>query len=1163
MAQYLLATAQLLQNSGDCVAGDVLGVFWDSVAETILVKKNGVETVVAAGLDQLNTSYRYINGVSSYDSSYAIAAYSFCDGTDLMWFRALKSFASYPYFALQTTTDSPVCDSGGGAVCNIQFRGEPIVVHSSSISGGNGSITVSAITDNGLAKYSLSDVVYSACQSSGFFDNLSPGTYTVYAKDFNQCTATITITILYKPDYNEHYRFTWNDIHNQRTSRVRLYERDYVGDVVEITKYAAETFTVKKPKQEDAFNDKFFPLHPTSAILSLLSQVDYQYLPLFTQDNKRFLAVYEVDEGAGFAPQGSWFIVPSVFQESFTAAPYYSNFQLSDNLRSLQTTDFSDINGNLLNGSLKLIEVLAFILKRTGLELGIRSGINIFEENHDTGAADDPLDQTYIDVACYRDDTEPFSCWDVMEAILKPFGARLFQDENVWKIEEVDRAQDGYNYRLFDASGAYVSNGSVDPVIDIVPSGGIGPSFSKRDQNLEIIPAYGKIKITALLNYTGAIVAGGFEKNDLLNPDSEVFEQSSGVFASEEGFKDWTLRLNGTEGVSFGRAQLDKRSAGAFYYNDSSWAGNLRESYIESAVKNYQYGPGDTLRLSFDHSSLSSSENYQFMVVRFALNIGGYYLQEDLSWALSEHIFRAYPNPSGAAVDTIEVRRTTRGADRLFNRETIRERSVRKHSPTSGPSFQQFDLSAKAPDTDVVVDSTIQLRIYFYASKFYDFGLPPFNGAGSADGLEDLKDFPTAGLNYDYMLDIRREVAFFSSIILRVFYSLRVSLQLFSSDDDMDIVRPDDYNASTNPKQWFLLGTIIENPDRQSNNAHANKFYLDNVNIDSLPNGQQPPTEKVLEHEISKYINEDFEVDLFNFDLPTDISNGKNIYNNYFRLSDGTPTSKWTRSGETELKSLQEILLSTLASNYSAPTFRLTGSFVNKFGRVKIGDYLRLTKSGSDISLLNPEFDFSLANWEQDGSGEAFIWTSDNGGSAEVSLTGSQNSDKIFQAVNHSGGFIEITVNIHAVPSVGNTREDNLYVLFYSGNSIIHQERLKTFIVGESEGDYEISHKAFIPSVWDRIGFFFKRVTGSGECTYQVVDFTPDGVDIVDVFQIADYSMTEVQNMYFFELLQISKPYLSMEGIDTGGTGQLQTAALLLEDGGYLLQEDGGKILLE
>jgi hypothetical protein len=1142
-------------------ADDAIYVYWDDVLEQILVKKNNVAYTGGGDIGNRGENYNFNYGISSYENDrFAIAVYSFCDGADLNWFRMDMIAPVFPYFARVVTVDSPVCIPGG-PVCDIIFSGPAQITHATNLTGNNGEITVSAISSNGTVKYGLTDFDYATeGQLSGTLDGLAPATYTVYAKDANGCTAINTITILYRPAYGEHYQVPWDDVHENRDARVRIYEREYLGDVVELPKSGGEVFKRRKPKQEAAFNDKFFPVHPTTAQLNLLSRVDLQFLPLFTQDPKRYLCVLEYNDGAGWVADGSWFIAPSLFNEKYAAPPYYSSFELTDNVKFLQETPFTDINGNLLNGVLKLIEVISFVLKRTGLDLNIRSGLNIFEENHNTGASDDPLDQTYIDIACYREDIEPFSCWDVLSEILKPFGARVFQDENMWIIEEVDRAQDGYAYRIFDPSGNYVSNGTVDPVKDIVPSGQVGPSFAGGGHNLEIIPAYGKITITSKLNYTGAMVAGGFEKSDLINPDSETFLDSSGVFTSEEGFKDWSLRMIDIDGVSFGRIQDDNRSVGAFFYNHSlnSYGGNLRDAYIESAEKPFQYGSDDLLRIAFEHSSPAPAE-FEFMVIRAAIKLGTQYLQEDLSWHTDEHILRIYAKPGTSGVQA-PVRRQSRSGENAPLDE------LRSSPSKNTTALQKFEVTAPLPSTSVDVDTTIQMRIYFYAPLFYDYGSPATSEVPSTgtDGKTDLKALDTVGIDFNYSVDVRRHRGFGLFVgYERHFLILRVD---DSSEDDPRIIRPDDFHATDNPKIWYLVKSIIENATTASNGRGKTvKFLIDNVSVDSLPNGQEPPEEKVIEYQISKYINEDLAIELYNGDLP-EISNGKNIYNNYFRLSDGTPTAVWARSGVTEQNTIQGILLNVLASNHSAPTIRLYGGFVHKFGRIKIGDYLRLTRDGSNLVLLNTGFETNLNSWTQAGAGEAFVWSADNSGSAQVSLSGAEDSQKISQAVSHLGGFIEIVTNIQAVPASGNTREDNLYVIFYSGGAIIHQERLKTFAVGETTGDHVITHKAFIPSSWDRIGFLFKNITGDGDCVYNVGDFSADGVDILDVFQIADYESMDKSNLYQLELIQISKPYLSLAGIDTGGTGQTDNTGvgLLLEDGsGFILNETGDNILLE
>lgn len=1129
MAQYHLFSVLVHTppSSSDLIANDVVDMFWDDSTSAIVVKKNNVVWTGSAGgyFGDLNTNY-YLSRATSFEGEYAVSSYSYCSGADLKWFRMVLSFAAYPYAEQQTTVNSPVCATGGGVVCDITFSGAPTITHATDLTTG-GSITVTATSSNGVVRYGLRNSEYSAMtNTSGTFTGIPPGNWTVYAKDANDCTAILNFKILFKPTEAEHYRFSWISVATgqgeEYDARVRIYEREYVGDLVEIDRGEESPFRLLKPKSAGHINDKMYPIHPTSAVLSLYSQKDYQFLPLFTQDNKKYRVVYEVDEGSGYSEVWQGFIIPAVYRENFVSVPYSVEVEIVDNLKRLEQETFTDDEGNLLHGSMKLIKVISLILKKTGLSLKIRSGINIFETNHTKAATDDPLDQTYIDVACYREGAEPFDCWRVLESILRPFGARIYQCDNQWQIEEIDRATATYAYRVFTADGVYESNSTFNPIVDVKAS-----SYTDRaammdeDHSLEVIPAYGKIDITSKLNYIGSIVAGGFEKEDLLSPESETFSVGQGIFRSEEGFRGWTLRLNGTSGVSFGRVVIGRRgdssrtgltgeddlsrSVGAFYYDANSWSGNLRNAYIESDEKPYQYGPGDELNLHFQYSTPAKPE-YPFMVLRMVIKLGSNYLQNDLSWAANENVFRAYP-------------------------------------PVTN-SLQTFELGVSLPTTSVLVDTTVQVRIYFYASEFYDYGLPPNsnNPADGTDGIADLKSMATLNVDYDYNVDFRiHETVGSVTNYLRAFAELAYSTA--AEDIPNGIIRPNDFNATTNPKIFRSVGkSVLENNPSGASLRRGidRKFYIDNVALDPLINGQPPPTEDIISLNISKYINESLEVELYNFDLP-DITNGKNMYNNYFRLSSGTPTALWARSGISESLTLQQILLRVLGANHSAPTFRLTGSFVNEFSRIGINNYIRITKPGSRLSATNTEFTSDLSGWSQSSlplTG-TWAWTASNSGSAAVTMSGSDDSKKIYQEIYHSGGYIEISVTLKAIPTLSsNDAEDVLWVLMYNGSQIVHAEKMVSFPAITSTSDYDFKYTAFAPGEITRLGFFIKRVTGTGEVTYQVSKFSPAGTDIQEVYQIADYASEERFNTYTFELMQQSKSYISLGAIDTGGNNQ-------------------------
>ena len=130
------------------------------------------------------------------------------------------------------------------------------------------------------------------------------------------------------------------------------------------------------------------------------------------------------------------------------------------------------------------------------------------------------------------------------------------------------------------------------------------------------------------------------------------------------------------------------------------------------------------------------------------------------------------------------------------------------------------------------------------------------------------------------------------------------------------IIRPNDYATSTNEKVWRLtnvisLGSLVN---------QLNSILIDNVTVQFLPNGEEPP--ETIDDVLSQNQKNTniLDVEVLHADIQ-DINNAALITKNYFTLSDGTATETWLDDGVTQ--PLIEHLKDDYALQYNSHLKRL------------------------------------------------------------------------------------------------------------------------------------------------------------------------------------------------------------------------------------------------
>lgn len=283
------------------VANDVVKVFYDTATNAFSLTKNGAALGTGPTLTEptftrysrigppeitVNYSVSPIDDSGNVDLSRPDVQY--CDGTTLVQFAFAKPF---PYGSRIDNLNHSSCSISN--VCDIAFIGTPQIVRPSDLGTPDGSIQVNASSSLGAVRFALSDIAYvDMTNTSGLFTSLAAGTYTVYARDINGCRAVVTVNLISLNNYFVRWRHEYYDLKGYRTV-TDILQLDYAGSIVDIVG-TEEPFILRLRGEGKSLFDSILS---TEATLNLLSETNYQYLDLFTQNEREFLIKHSKDTG--------------------------------------------------------------------------------------------------------------------------------------------------------------------------------------------------------------------------------------------------------------------------------------------------------------------------------------------------------------------------------------------------------------------------------------------------------------------------------------------------------------------------------------------------------------------------------------------------------------------------------------------------------------------------------------------------------------------------------------------------------------------------------------------------------------------------------------------------------------------------------------------------
>jgi hypothetical protein len=835
--------------------------------------------------------------------------YQYCEGTTL---HKIGTNNLFPYATLSNNFNNSECQLA--PVCDLEISSLYTIMPATGPSNSDGAITISATSSNGTIKYSLDpDFNYTTeGQTSPTFSGLYPQFYTIYAKDAAGCQDNITFEITVTEVYGVRHRLEFTDLHNisQKAVRFDIEERAYVGSIIEMCGSEQDPLIVSYDGNRDDASRDFLPSRST---LKIKVETEGQYTHLFTQDDRKFRGkLYIGDDFGSLEIYHIGYLIPQFRKEPYLAPPYFVSVTFSDQLGELKRKDFRDYYGNLIKGDLPMIKIVAEILKKTNLGLNIRCGVNVFDENMDETATDDPLAQAYIDTRIFRGPKDvPLKCDYALSEILKPFRAQFFQSMGYWWIIRLSDAVGTFAYREFDTNGNYLSNSTFNPIKELdTPTAvraGSGAMFINSSQLLEYVNNYGRFTITNELKKDGNLIdEGRFESEDI---------QTLG--SGNQTFNRWNVLL-GQGGVKFGHETVNNGdSTGAFYFDYDAVNNDQADTMVYSDHIPIENSIGGKIRFKFQYFI---DAKYTVPYVRIA-------------WVLKFHLtvddsFRWLTFLSNGAVGY-----------------SLTEQKNEIYVSQFG-SFQTFDILTVMPANDI--DYAI-IEYYFHNHYGRDF-----------DDRAALKTFSVTtfsnpeGVKRMIVDDDTSKTAIYTSE-----YSL-------DAESAPDVLRPNDYNGVTNPVVWRLDKVI----NLSAGVGLVSRIKLDNVSLSFYPLINVPITQFIDPPETLSYYKESSTFVEPSFELPCLIGdmirfdeefprNERNLYRSYIRLSDGTPTQFWHRSGVNEAKRLLQITLEDYAAQFSEPQRKLTGQKATN----TVLHFVNCLRDNIDDMRYRPmTFDFDVLN---------------------------------------------------------------------------------------------------------------------------------------------------------------------------------------------------------
>jgi len=901
MAQYLLEQITIIETTGNYTSGDIVKTYYDDVTEAIVVEKNDI--VVTSGdafIEVIDEDTGrpfpfYARNATGFETTKVVG-----DDTFTVSFTITPSF---PY-ALIVLTELTIIDNDADIdIIKLSLAYVSAVLPTTNTSS-DGTITVIGSGDGSPYLYYDVDprlLTYNSSlalgQATGEFTGLSAGTYTFYvssstATDPRLYSASATITLPYNQvpslsNYGIRWRVEYDNFEDEEY-RTDIWERGYVGSV-SVVKGNGDPYALSMRGEGDDIYE--LNLLSSNSNISVLSETLDQFKDIAIADEKKYLVKKYKYNGATYDEKWTGYITPSSYSDVLYSVPYTVNISSNDRIGDLKAFDFVYGNNNVntpINGNISQLSIIHLCLQKLSMGFGYRIACNIFAENHTTTDAT-PLEQTLINTSIYlnEDGTPNSKCDAVIKDILGIYNAVLFSWAGYWYIVRHEEwLSSSISYVEFDSDLAFVESNSWSPQIDLMTPGDTNRArLINGAQSRVFTELYSRVLIKTNLELSS-------EKNALL----PTFRKSNVV--SKNSFIGFDVLNYSSSDYWKSIPSTGDSWLFGLYANKGS------NTYIQK-TGTIEFSSNDELEIEFKFSStpflgtsFESTKNPPYGQIKWSLKIGANWLD----------------------------RKGLEYADEVVNYEY----------------FTSWGSEITVSNILKFISSSLEGSPYIFRIYIVDVEETQFVTSTAIDGFgadwwdvlnDEVRLISISGLVIGDRLAVYVPILVLGSPIYSKlsFYEIRAgSFKV----DDLDIIPSTETPDSYTGLRWGFE-EILDIPTPSNvfdgvtirDSGWYTETIFSSIQMNFRENGVEKPAEEYI-YKVScdNNNNVDLPLEVNQFDVPP-ITNGDSLIKNYLKYTDLTPTSNWTKAGETITKSIQNHLSTWYASLAKKCRAKVSGSF--------------------------------------------------------------------------------------------------------------------------------------------------------------------------------------------------------------------------------------------